>query len=347
MKKHHKGFFSYTKKERTGIIVLVCLIIATLIIPSFLPSPVMEVDNVTFEKLRTQLASLEGQDARTGDSAMAAYGYGENRTGYVEPREGTLFRFDPNTLPAADWERLGVRARTAQTIRNYVSHGGKFRRPEDLYKIYGLRKEEAERLMPYVAIPESGQPSTRADNDHGMATKFDDRPGTAYDVRGEAAGRTAGSFYGRSTEADQMKPGRLRNGAVAAAIDINAADTSAFIALWGIGSKLASRIVNFRNKLGGFHCVEQVGETYGLPDSTFQAIRSRLQCPDPSLRTLNINTADAVLLDQHPYISRSQANAIVRYREQHGAYQTVDQLLQITILTPDQVEKVRPYLTVQ
>ncbi len=63
-------------------------------------------------------------------------------------------------------------------------------------------------------------------------------------------------------------------------IDVNQADTTAFIALPGIGSKLASRIVNFRNKLGGFYSVEQVGETFGLPDSTFQLIKPRLQCAD-------------------------------------------------------------------
>jgi DNA uptake protein ComE-like DNA-binding protein len=41
-------------------------------------------------------------------------------------------------------------------------------------------------------------------------------------------------------------------------VDINSADTSAFIALPGIGSKLAARIVNFRDKLGGFYSIEQV-----------------------------------------------------------------------------------------
>ena len=42
------------------------------------------------------------------------------------------------------------------------------------------------------------------------------------------------------------------------AIGINSADTTAFISLPGIGSKLAQRIINFRNKLGGFVKIEQV-----------------------------------------------------------------------------------------
>ena len=60
-------------------------------------------------------------------------------------------------------------------------------------------------------------------------------------------------------------------------IDVNTADTSAFISLPGIGSKLAARIVTFREKLGGFYSVEQIGETYGLPDSTFQKIKQWLK----------------------------------------------------------------------
>lgn len=341
MKKHHKGFFSYTRKERTGIIVLVCLILATIIVPSFLPSPVMEVDNASFEQLRAQLARLESEHPVTTDSVAVASGYHRAYTGHEEPRSAALFRFDPNTLPAADWERLGIRARTATTIRNYVSHGGRFRRPEDLYKIYGLAKEEAERLMPYVNIPESDQFASKAN-----ATREQGRYSTeSYATPPETTGGQRTPPYTRNR--DKVAPGKFQSGSMPATIDINAADTSAFIALWGIGSKLAARIVNFREKLGGFHRVDQVGETYGLPDSTFQSIKDKLQCPQPVLRTININTADADLLDQHPYISRSQAYAIVRYREQHGSYQAVDQLLQITILTSDNLEKMRPYLTVR
>lgn len=48
------------------------------------------------------------------------------------------------------------------------------------------------------------------------------------------------------------------------------------IALPGIGSKLANRIVTFREKLGGFYAVEQLKETYGLPDSTFQMLKPYL-----------------------------------------------------------------------
>ena len=65
------------------------------------------------------------------------------------------------------------------------------------------------------------------------------------------------------------------------------------------------------------------------------------------MRTISINAADVNTLQQHPYIRWPLANAIVQYRQQHGAYGSVDQLLQINIVTPEILEKIRPYLTVQ
>jgi competence protein ComEA len=61
-------------------------------------------------------------------------------------------------------------------------------------------------------------------------------------------------------------------------IDINTADTAAFISLPGIGSKLANRIISFRTKLGGFNSIEQIKEVYGLRDSVFQIIQPLLIC---------------------------------------------------------------------
>jgi competence protein ComEA len=130
-------------------------------------------------------------------------------------------------------------------------------------------------------------------------------------------------------------------------IDINQADTGAFISLPGIGSKLANRIIHFRDKLGGFYSVEQVSETFGLPDSTFQLIKPRLQCLPVLVQKININTADVNTLKQHPYIRWNIANAIVQYRQQHGNYQSPEQLQQIVLITPEIFQKIATYITVE
>jgi competence ComEA-like helix-hairpin-helix protein len=127
-------------------------------------------------------------------------------------------------------------------------------------------------------------------------------------------------------------------------IDINTADTTAFIALPGIGSRLAARIVNFREKLGGFYTVQQIAEVYGIADSVFQKIKPYLQLKDPSVRKLNINTATIDELKRHPYIRYQIANAIIAYRNQHGPYSNLEELKKLVLVTEDIYEKMRAYL---
>jgi competence ComEA-like helix-hairpin-helix protein len=130
-------------------------------------------------------------------------------------------------------------------------------------------------------------------------------------------------------------------------IDVNTADTTAFIALPGIGSKLASRIVNYRDKLGGFYKIEQLGETYGIADSVFQKIKPRLVLGNPAVKQININTADAATLKVNPYIRWNIANAIFQFRQQHGNFNNVADLKKIMLIDEQTFNKISPYLTVQ
>ena len=42
------------------------------------------------------------------------------------------FEFDPNRCTDEQWRELGVSDKTIHTIRNYLSKGGKFNKPDDL-----------------------------------------------------------------------------------------------------------------------------------------------------------------------------------------------------------------------
>src|SRR5690606_29893909 len=126
-------------------------------------------------------------------------------------------------------------------------------------------------------------------------------------------------------------------------IDINTADIAAFESLYGIGSKLATRIVNFRDKLGGFCSVEQVGETYGLPDSTFQKIKPQLEVNAALTRQININAAGYEELNNHPYINAKTAFHILKYRKEKGDFSTIEVIREL-VQANDQFEKIAPYI---
>jgi competence protein ComEA len=309
------SYFNFTKKERTGTIVLLVLILlftlAPLVYPFFIKTKKEEVAVFRNEINALKIKKPDTPAPRTYNN------YDDNTSGYYssaagsrnnKPVKGELFYFDPNTATAADWQRLGVRDKIIATIQKYTSKGGHFYKPDDISKIWGLHQDEVERLLPYIQIAAN-------ENNH-LQQKYEpkkfDKP-----------------VYTPSI------------------IDINIADTVALIALPGIGNKLAQRIINFRDKLGGFYSTEQIGETFGLPDSTFQKIKTRFIISNTSVKLFNINTATVDEMKTHPYIRYALANAIVQYRTQHGNFAAVTDIKNIMTVTEAQYSKAAPYLGVQ
>jgi competence protein ComEA len=316
------NYFTFTKKERTGTFVILFLILLLTLLPFLYPLFIKSksTDAAAFEK---EMASLKIKQQDTISRFTKKNFDEDNYQNYYQPAEknysnkyaakGELFYFDPNTASAADWQRLGVRDKTIATIQNYLSKGGKFYKPEDIGKIWGLHADEVERLVPYVQI--AARENSYAQSNYpqkNYETKTYDKPKYTPSV-----------------------------------IDVNNADTTAFIALPGIGSKLAQRIINFRDKLGGFYKTEQVAETFGLPDSTYQKIKGRLSFTNTTVKQFNINTATVDEMKTHPYIRYAIANAIVQYRTQHGNFAAVADVKKIMLVTDEVYEKVAPYLIVE
>ena len=127
-------------------------------------------------------------------------------------------------------------------------------------------------------------------------------------------------------------------------IDINTADTSAFIALPLIGSKLAVRIIAFRDKLGGFYSIDQLREVYGIRDSTFDVIRPYLVIAEGSIRAVNINSATIDEMKQHPYIRYPLASQLVAYRTEHGSFHEVRDLKNMMSVDEATFGKLEHYL---
>lgn len=309
-----RDYFNFTRKERLGIIGVTTVILLLIILPLLLPyfNKEVKTDASQFAKEIAQL--------RLDTSTKKAYANKYNEEYYNDYTPATekyqpkseVFFFDPNTASVADWIRLGIKPNTAQTIQKYISKGGKFYKPEDIRKIYGLKPSDAERLIPYVAIKETKNESkTYKENENFEKANY------------------------TSSRAPIQK------------IDINQADTSQYIALPGIGSKLSKRIIAFREKLGGFYSIDQIGETYLLPDSTFQKIKPFLVVNSKAIKRMNINSASVEEMKSHPYVRYYIANAIFQYRQQHGNFNSVDEIKKIMAVNDDLYNKIFPYLTVE
>ena len=313
-----KDYLTFTRKERIGIIVIISLIIIIFLLPKivspFSSSASFKTDTTWISKLKHLELKKEKKETPSDDNSDEYYSYQYDRN-KVNNVKGDLFYFDPNTLSSEGWIKLGLKEKTIQIIKNYLAKGGSFRKPEDLQKIYGIRISQYERFAPYIRIESSGNTKPYPINPQSTSSNENAYTKSAY------------SRY--------------------SVIDINSSDTTAFITLPGIGSKLAARIVNFREKLGGFYSIDQVGETYGVPDSTFQSIKKYLKLEEINLIKININAATVDELKAHPYIKWSIANPIVAYRNEHGPFSKLEDIKKIMAVTEDVYNKIAPYLSLQ
>jgi len=217
--------------------------------------------------------------------------------------------FDPNTADVNILLQNGVPQHVANTILKYRSSGAIFQVKEDLKKIYTLKEDIYQKIEPFIEIvPQEKKSITK-------------------------------TFESKS---DFPKEEKKESNII---IDINNSAAEDWQKLRGIGPSFSKRIVTFRNRLGGFHSVEQVGETYGLPDSSFQKIKSQLQSSSISQK-ININQATESELKSHPYISWNQAKLICSYRKMHGDFKDVNELLQIGAFKKDWLEKLKYYLEI-
>ena len=128
--------------------------------------------------------------------------------------------------------------------------------------------------------------------------------------------------------------------------DLNSADTSQLIKIYGIGPKLSQRIVLYREKLGGFVALVQLKEVYGLDSTAItELVKKSFIEENFKPRVIEINKATERELANHPYINYKLAKAITTYRFQHGMYRTVDELKKIAVIDEVKFQKIKPYLS--
>jgi len=317
-----REYFSFTRKERIGVLLLIFLILLIFIFPYFFSLRKNKSEKQSLEQFKKEIAQLkvkqQNDEIKQGNRAYNSDD--ENNSGHDEPetqnkpeKKSQLFYFDPNTISEDQWEQLGIRDKTIRTIQHYLAKGGRFKIPTDLKKIYGIKENDYARLLPFVQI------KNYAGIDNAVSPD-------------KTVGKIRSPFFAKTNDFP--------------IIDINTADSISLIALRGIGSKLASRIIHFRERLGGFYTIEQVAEVYGLPDSTFRKIKPFLTIKNDSVNKIDINTADVNTLKQHPYIRWELARSIVQYRSQHGPFKKPEDMLQIDILPPETYKKITSYIKI-
>lgn len=308
LRKFIRDYFAFSQRESNGFIVLSLLMLLLLALSwtdmGWLFPPKSTAEDQA--KLQNLLAKLQN----TEDTASVAL------------PDIALESFDPNTLSQEEWVAIGLDAKIAARILNYRNKGGKFRKKEDVQKIYGFPPALYERLAPYIAIaaaPKKEYPK----REKKYAEKYAER-NKAY----------------QNEENGNRKPKEYR----IEEFDLNSADTTQLKKLRGIGSKLAARIVQYRDKIGGFVSHAQLREVYALPEEVIALLEQHAFIIENAQQRIAINKATVEDLQKHPYIRERLAKTIVSYRQQHGNFKSIEDLAKIKILQAETLQKIEPYL---
>ncbi len=240
------------------------------------------------------------------DSLLAYWKWEEKKDSATQIVEHTLFTFNPNTATHEELIQIGFPTYLANRIENYRSKNGRFTIKSDLLKIYGMDSAVYNRLYAYIDLP---------------TEKLTYKP-------------------------EERTPKETATVKTVEPFDVNLADTTQLIRIYGIGPKLSQRIIKYRNQLGGFITLNQIEEVYGLDSTVIKELKQNIFIAEnfePS--KISINSATEKELAAHPYIKYALAKAIATYRFQHGNFIAVEDLKKIASVDETSYNRIKPYLS--
>lgn len=129
-----RDYFSFTKNERIGLIILLSLIIIVLLANHFIyyfETP-GKADREMFQRYLAEEISKEKQDTRRN--------------------EGKLFVFNPNLIDSLALDSLALPFKVKRNLWKYRKAGGHFYSPGDLEKVYGMNDSIFDQISKYIKI---------------------------------------------------------------------------------------------------------------------------------------------------------------------------------------------------
>ncbi len=217
------------------------------------------------------------------------------------------YMFDPNTVRYEELLELGFSSFAASNMIKYRNSGGIFHRKEDVKKIYGIDMDTYRRLESRINIDVS--------------------------PRSDSSARS-GSFnigsYGISHSP----------------VELNRADTNELMQLYGIGTVLASRIVKYRNLLGGFFCTGQLKEVYGIDEKLYVSLKNRIVVDTVFIEKININKSGYNDLIRHPYLTSYQVKGIEKYLDFSEGLKEISDLKKFSLLPDSVYQRIKHYLEI-
>lgn len=286
--------------------------------------------------------------------------------------------FDPNTVTYEELREMNIKPFVARGIVKYRASGRTYSIVEDVAVVYGVSDSLYALLKPHIRIAEEFQlkpheqhyrTSVEARRREFNRTPFD--PNTL-----SAEGfRELGCFTARQAEAIveyRQRVGGFRSPddfadcyiitdslyallkpyitlsplpeVVPAKVDINTADSAELVAVRGIGPRTAGDMIRYRQRLGGYHSIEQLKDLAVVTERNYELFEEKIWCDSCKIQKIDINFASPKVLGAHPYMTPARVRKIMKIRQLKGGWSTTQEMIDDNIFTTKEAEMIGPYL---
>ncbi len=345
------NYFVFSNSEKKGIFIFVCVLFLMTLFYMVMPYFFIN-EKYDFTEFKKEL---------------------EAKKGISEKRDFQLFNFNPNLISRDSLLLLGLSSKQSFNIVNYRKKVGQFKSEKDFRKIYSIEDSLANVLAPYLTFSNNRSKQKVASiSKNRNDSLFNFNPNSVSEYELESLGLSSGQaktlinfkqkggkfykkedlkkIYSISDELyNKLEPyiSIERDENEISIIELNSATKEKLKKIRGIGEKTAERLIVYRTKLGGYSNLNQLDDVYGL-DSTIKNNKTTYFIINTEvLSKIRINNVTFKELLYHPYCDYNTTKKIINYREMHGDFISIEQILENNLIKAKQYRKIAPYLTLK
>lgn len=222
-----------------------------------------------------------------------------------------IYPFNPNYITDYKGYKLGMSTQEIDRLHLYRSSNKFVNSAEEFQNVTLLSDSLLQKIAPYFKFPEWVKSTSSQKSFEANVVKFNKKPNVTNTVK-----------------------------------DLNTASAQDLKVIYGIGEKLSTRIIKFRDRLGGFLIEDQLYDVYGLKPEVAQKVLMKFKVQTkPEIVKINVNTANASEISKLVYLNYQVSSNIVAYRKQVGEIKSIDELKKIEGFPSDKINRITLYLT--
>ncbi|HLO74772.1 MAG TPA: helix-hairpin-helix domain-containing protein [Flavobacterium sp.] len=226
----------------------------------------------------------------------------------VATRRDTIYPFNPNFITDYKGYKLGMTVAEIDRLKQFRNQNKYVNSAEDFQKVTKVSDKLLLKISPYFKFPDwvTNKSSSTSEKFHKFLPK--------------------------------EKVTIIQK-------DINAATREELIAVYGIGEKLADKILSDKEKLGGFVSMEQFQFMWGISPEAFADLEKRFVVKNiSSVKKIAINNLSMKELAKFPYFNYSVAKEIVVYRTMNNGIKEIADLTKIKGMPNEKIKIIALYL---